>query len=88
MKATKGQPGHFSHAGTGLPRPWRLTCSEMKPSGQNSPHHTRPRVTVAIITPGHQMPQKQNWAKRRRLSQMWARSGGSGRKAGITTSPA
>ena len=40
------------------------------PSGQKMPHQTRPRVTVAIMTPGHQMPQKQNWAKSRRLSQM------------------
>ena len=84
-KAKKGQPLHLSQRGSALPRPYWLTHSEMAPSGQNRPHQTRPMVTVAIMTPGHHRPQKANCANRRRLFQMWASSGGSGRKAGMMT---
>jgi hypothetical protein len=85
MKATKGQPLHLSQRGRALPRPYWLTHSVIAPSGQKKPHQTRPMVTVAIITPGHHRPQKQNWANRRRLSQMCASSGGKGKNAGMMT---
>ena len=63
--------------GTGLPSPLWLTHSVSVPSGQNRPHQTRPRVSVASMTPGHQTPQNMNWANRRRLSHRCAPCGGS-----------
>ena len=41
-KASTGQPLQRIQRGMGLPSPWRLASSVSMPSGQNTPHHTRP----------------------------------------------
>ncbi|MDT4868994.1 hypothetical protein FQZ97_1039990 [compost metagenome] len=87
-KATAGQPPQRIQRGMPHPRPWRLTASLSAPSGQNTPHQTRPSKTMLSSTKGHQMPQNRNCANRPRWSRMRAASSGSGRNAGSTTSTA
>ncbi len=86
MKATNGQPPHFNQRGTGRPSPWLLASSVSVPSGQNTPHHTRPISSMETITNGHQMPQNMNCANRVRWFSTLEPVPGNGRKAGITTS--
>eukprot|EP01022_Parablepharisma_sp_SALTPOND_P015891 TRINITY_DN2278_c0_g4_i1.p1 TRINITY_DN2278_c0_g4~~TRINITY_DN2278_c0_g4_i1.p1 ORF type:complete len:759 (-),score=204.48 TRINITY_DN2278_c0_g4_i1:1653-3929(-) len=81
-KATKGQPPQRIHFGMARPRPCLLANSVSAPSGQSTPHHTRPMSTMLTSTKGHQMPQKANWAITVRLDQRWAVSSGRGRNTG------
>src|SRR3989344_7789548 len=85
-KATNGQPPQRIQRGIGYCKPRRLMSSVSEPSGQNTPHHTRPMSIIDTITNGHHTPQNATCARRVRLSYMCAESGGNGRNAGIITS--
>jgi hypothetical protein len=77
---TSGQPGQRIQRGMGRPLPGRPANSVRAPSGHITPHQKRPTSSIEAMTNGHQMPQKANCAKRVRLLNMRASSGGIGRK--------
>src|ERR1700761_5450268 len=81
-KATNGQPPQRIQRGIAQPRPYLLANSASAPSGHNTPHQTRPSMTIDSSTNGHQMPQNTNCAASVRLLHKCAEPSGSGITAG------